>query len=253
MAETSVKRCTDCDTEKPLSMFNTTGQCGRYRPQCKPCMKIRDASQIEARRLNDGPIPEFRICSKCNEKKPLTGEFFKKRSQSTYGLTPECKCCLSKRNLEWSKTEKGSEVKKKSSKKCSERQNEKNKEYAKQNRSRLNAYMRDWRSINIEKVRKSNRDSAKRRAHKRAAYRHMRRAAGKFSYDVIPELMKLQKGLCACCRKPFSSLVEVDHITPIALGGTNERSNLQLLCRFCNRSKGAKHPIDFMQSIGYLL
>lgn len=33
---------------------------------------------------------------------------------------------------------------------------------------------------------------------------------------------------------------EVDHITPKAMGGTDDRSNLRAVCRFHNRSKGSK-------------
>jgi len=33
-------------------------------------------------------------------------------------------------------------------------------------------------------------------------------------------------------------LLEIDHILPIARGGTNNPANLQVLCRPCNRSKG---------------
>ena len=40
---------------------------------------------------------------------------------------------------------------------------------------------------------------------------------------------------------------------PLALGGKHEDENLQLLCATCNLSKGAKHPIAFMQSKGRLL
>lgn len=35
-------------------------------------------------------------------------------------------------------------------------------------------------------------------------------------------------------------LLECDHIVPVALGGSHEDDNLQTLCRFCNRSKGAR-------------
>lgn len=34
--------------------------------------------------------------------------------------------------------------------------------------------------------------------------------------------------------------LECDHIIPVVRGGTHELSNLQTLCRSCNRSKGAR-------------
>lgn len=40
---------------------------------------------------------------------------------------------------------------------------------------------------------------------------------------------------------------------PLALGGANEDWNIQLLRQRCNNQKKAKHPVDFMQSKGYLL
>jgi len=36
---------------------------------------------------------------------------------------------------------------------------------------------------------------------------------------------------------------DIDHILPIALGGTNEPENLQILCRPCHRSKTNKSDI----------
>ena len=45
---------------------------------------------------------------------------------------------------------------------------------------------------------------------------------------------------CALCGRYLSEALEphVDHITPVALGGTSELSNFQLLCRQCNLGKG---------------
>ncbi len=34
--------------------------------------------------------------------------------------------------------------------------------------------------------------------------------------------------------------LQIDHIKPRSWGGTDEAENLQLLCRRCNRAKGAK-------------
>lgn len=39
-----------------------------------------------------------------------------------------------------------------------------------------------------------------------------------------------------------SQKLTVDHIVPLAAGGTNDRSNLRVLCDRCNGRKSAKQP-----------
>jgi len=53
--------------------------------------------------------------------------------------------------------------------------------------------------------------------------------------------------------QPLGDDFHMDHIMPIALGGSNTDDNMQLLRKECNLQKQAKHPIDFMQSRGLLL
>ena len=42
-------------------------------------------------------------------------------------------------------------------------------------------------------------------------------------------------GRCQCCGS--TSSIEYDHIIPFSCGGSSDRSNVQLLCLKCNRSK----------------
>ena len=50
-----------------------------------------------------------------------------------------------------------------------------------------------------------------------------------------------QAGRCALCSSPLDpSGVHVDHIVPRKHGGSNNASNLQLVCARCNLIKGAK-------------
>lgn len=68
----------------------------------------------------------------------------------------------------------------------------------------------------------------------------------------LEALLKRQMGLCAVCGVGLSAK-HLDHIMPLALGGEHAVRNLQYLCPSCNMSKSAKHPVDFMQSRGFLL
>ena len=50
-----------------------------------------------------------------------------------------------------------------------------------------------------------------------------------------------QKGVCPLCSETFElAKMEADHITPWVEGGKTTEENCQLLCRDCNRRKGAK-------------
>lgn len=79
------------------------------------------------------------------------------------------------------------------------------------------------------------------------------RAQGKLSPGIVQKLFRLQRGLCPCCSKPLGDDYHLDHKMPIALGGWNTDDNMQLLRAVCNMQKHAKHPVDFMQSRGFLL
>lgn len=100
-------------------------------------------------------------------------------------------------------------------------------------------YAARWKARNPEAVRLIN--SARRRG-----------GGGRPSRGIVRRLFDLQRGKCACCGSLLTSF-HVDHIMPLALGGSNDDKNLQLLLPSCNLKKSAKHPIDYMQSKGNLL
>ena len=60
------------------------------------------------------------------------------------------------------------------------------------------------------------------------------------------QLMRRQRRICAYCGRRFTShFLEIDHMTPVALGGSNEISNLQVLCRPCNGRKGDQTDAEY--------
>lgn len=81
----------------------------------------------------------------------------------------------------------------------------------------------------------------------------IKEVGGKLSSGLADRLFILQKGICPCCNLPLGKGFHLDHIMPIALGGTNTDDNMQLLRATCNMQKQARHPVEFMQSRGFLL
>lgn len=81
----------------------------------------------------------------------------------------------------------------------------------------------------------------------------LRGAEGVVTSADIHYRMLRQRGKCAYCRVCISWNFEIDHIIPLARGGSNWPRNIQLTCGPCNFAKLAKDPIKFAQSIGLLL
>jgi hypothetical protein len=62
-----------------------------------------------------------------------------------------------------------------------------------------------------------------------------------FSNKIKSKIYEEQKGVCPVCNEHFElDEMEADHITPWSGGGKTTLDNCQLLCRSCNRKKGAK-------------
>ena len=100
-----------------------------------------------------------------------------------------------------------------------------------------------WKVANPDKVSAHNRCRRARKA----------KAEGVHTAKDVLRLHERQQGRCAGCQVKLRPGYHVDHVVPLSGGGSNGPGNLQLLCRFCNLSKGAKHPIDWARSKGLLL
>jgi 5-methylcytosine-specific restriction endonuclease McrA len=92
-----------------------------------------------------------------------------------------------------------------------------------------------------------------RRIHCRTRRARMAGVGGTHTAAEVEAIHARQKFRCAECGTSTKKKRHVDHIIPIALGGSNAAFNLQILCPLCNDRKGAKHPIEFAKLKGRLL
>ncbi len=133
-----------------------------------------------------------------------------------------------------------------------------NREWYARNKEAQQARCLAYRNQNIEVARlksiEYNRANLERLAAIARNRRARARAGGKHTAQEVAEIFHLQKGKCAYCRVDLNGRKRhVDHIQPLARGGANDRTNLQILCIQCNKTKSAKDPIVFAQSLGMLL
>lgn len=135
---------------------------------------------------------------------------------------------------------------------------EKLKAYRERDRERHNRKRREWAASNADKNREIKRRWYENNKHKlRASWAARdaldRNAEGSHTQEDINCRLVLQRYRCALCQVSLKARYEIDHIVPLSRGGTNYPSNIQMVCPSCNRSKGAKDQIAFMQARGWLL
>lgn len=121
------------------------------------------------------------------------------------------------------------------------------KRYNAENQEKKAISGRVWRLANPEKCAAMWR---RRRARKSGAEGMHTAADVRFIFDA-------QRGLCASCAekllKSGKNRYHLDHIIPLARGGSNSKENLQCLCPGCNLRKSSKDPIDWARENGKLL
>lgn len=107
----------------------------------------------------------------------------------------------------------------------------------------LRGSCRVCRNKHSKEYAKKNPDSVLRRSLKR----HAQVDKWKPTDELKTKLAVEQKGRCALCGEPIdkdglfdATKVQVEHLTPVSKGGTNDESNLVIAHRTCNQEKAGK-------------
>ena len=190
-------------------------------------------------------------CTVCNEIKSLT-EFYILKSGKPKS---QCKECGKKSSRDYRRDNR---------ERCCKRDSE----YAKNNRSKLNAYCRTKYAENPEVFRERTARWEKKHPEWRRAWekknRHLSRRGCKARAKRLKKIGYLSAKLirfieeeniekygvltCVYCETPISQY-HLEHRIPIVRGGTNERANLAISCADCNLKKGIKTDFEFMEVI----
>lgn len=191
-----------------------------------------------------------KLCTKCGELKPATTKHFTRRSNVSSGLEARCKDC--------------------------------ERIHREENKERILANKRRWKTQNREKVRAGNiryenehhelvkmwkrRSAAKRGDAKREYDRqyaidnrdarnanetrrraHKHAAKGVHTAADIKRQFDCQGGKCLYCGVCVADGYHVDHVVPLSRGGSNGPENIVIACAGCNTSKANKLPYEWRE------
>lgn len=178
----------------------------------------------------------WRQCTKCNKIKPFYE--FRKHSKGTFCLQSRCIWCEKQYNR--NRKEENKYRMRKYRKKYPERA--KKASYV-SNRNLLERdpnYFKSWQKANKEKCRIAERKYSKNNLDKIAAKSARRRVVRKNNTVVLTDIEKDMVQILYTKSKELGSNYEVDHITPVSLGGSDHPLNLQIISTIENNRKSNK-------------
>ena len=227
---TDTRLCVLCNEDKPIHQFYDavrkrrlkSGLITSYKHSPKWCGICEQKRRKEIKKTPRKKIPEtLRICKKCNIEKSL--DSFRVRRRVRYRLTGDsylrsdtprvCSMCEDKDRIEWDRTPKGKEARKK-------------------------RHQREWadpikRQYYLEYGKsEKGRLRTKRNFLKRVAII----AVGDLDKTQLDELFTIYDGRCAYCGG--RNRIGLDHVIPLSRAGTHTFSNVVPCCWSCNQRKG---------------
>lgn len=246
------KICTSCKQSKPATkdFFYFTSRDHKIYSWCIQCYADKHALKHPPKPTIEG----MKQCTDCKEFLPATTDYFAKQSKVKSGLRGQCKECRSTqrkahraenrevyRAYEQAGKEKHREASRKHHATHREEYRRAGREYAKAHAEERSAYLKahpEQRKVTLQKYAKNHPDEYRVRKHRRRA--SISRNGGSHSQSDIRKQYANQKGKCYYCKANVGTTYHVDHVIPLAKGGSNGPENLVIACPTCNMRKRDK-------------
>lgn len=252
------KTCTRCKAIKPVTEFYKQGL--GFSTRCAPCLrdvtKRQRAGEPVSRprdrtRFDTERNMLVRLCAHCQIEKPLT-EF---HHMTGHLFKTECKqCALPKHRARYHQNpEKAREI----TKRCHRKHAEARRTYARNRLAKMTFeqrqeitrlfherypnYTREYYASHKDQTRQSVRDWRSRnpdRAYEQQARRRAR-LVGATSEPIDREVIVLRdNSTCYLCGRILTlDEITIDHVMPLARGGSHTMDNLRVACGPCNSAK----------------
>lgn len=194
-------------------------------------------------------ILPFKRCTKCGEIKSKS-EFNKRKASKKDGLEAQCREC---RHAYTATHREGHREDEKERARLwrtgnAERHRQYTKNWISKNSERVKEYKQVYRSTNFEKIREFSKKWKGLNWEKVLTWSRTRRAKKKGNGGTITatEWQSVLEKYSNKCLYPGCNRtdIQMDHVVPLALGGTHTIDNVQPLCKHHNNSKGIK-VIDY--------
>lgn len=176
---------------------------------------------------------EHKLCSTCRNYIPMTKEYFNKRSASKDGLSYSCKKCERETAQKSYKRRQKKQKIKQYYEENREAYIERAKKRYKENKDMILSQQREWR--NSDKGKKLMAEAGKRRR-----YRIKQQTPNGRDYtrqEIIERDSVFGQCICQICGEPIdleAGELHIDHIIPIAAGGSDTKDNVRCVHKRCN-------------------
>lgn len=222
MADPTPKICTLCGEAKPLSEYHAKGGVPGASARCRTCVNSKSKAWYEANRDRANAEKALRYRKDPDANAAYRRAYYKANREAALA-----------RAKAW-REENGDKAASYRKRHYEDNRNTYvagSRRWREENPERQKKTKRAWASLNPEKVQESSR---RRRARKKAA------TIGPVDLDV------LWTGFCGICAGPISRRPKwpapdsksIDHIIPLAKGGSHTQDNLQWAHLRCNMAKG---------------